>query len=175
MAWLWIDFVHSDWRDPRGGGRRDRLDDPRWIAGLASDWHLAGLKTTDRAALGRLRQAIQRAVQALGAGKRIPPRELAVLNEALAAETVTQRLAQGTGGYRLELHRGSRGAASALREIAGSFAKFVVEEDVSRLKCCENSDCRWVFHDETRSRTRRWCDASCGNLIRVREFRSKRC
>jgi predicted RNA-binding Zn ribbon-like protein len=44
-----------------------------------------------------------------------------------------------------------------------------------RLKACENVDCFWVFYDNSRNRTRRWCDSrGCGNLIKVRRFRAKR-
>ena len=71
------------------------------------------------------------------------------------------RLAAGRGG----------GLDALLLAIVESFAAFLAEGDPSRLRVCENADCRWVFYDSTRSRTRRWCAGSCGNLIKVREFR----
>ena len=58
--------------------------------------------------------------------------------------------------------------------ITESFAAFLAEGDPTRLKLCENRDCRWVFYDTTRSRTRRWCADTCGNLIKVREFRRRK-
>ncbi|XEC93808.1 CGNR zinc finger domain-containing protein [Paenibacillus tarimensis] len=35
--------------------------------------------------------------------------------------------------------------------------------------------CRWIYDDESRSRTRSRCDDKrCGNLIKVRRFRERR-
>ena len=47
--------------------------------------------------------------------------------------------------------------------IAGSFAAFLAEGDPTRLKACQNSDCRWVLYDSTRSRTRRVAGATTAN------------
>jgi len=58
--------------------------------------------------------------------------------------------------------------------VVESFASFLVEGDPERLKLCENPDCRWVFYDTSRSRTRRWCADSCGNLLKVRKCRQKK-
>jgi predicted RNA-binding Zn ribbon-like protein len=44
-----------------------------------------------------------------------------------------------------------------------------------RLKVCGNPDCLWVFYDRSHSRRGAWCDmASCGNLIKNRNFRARR-
>ncbi|MCL6580471.1 MAG: CGNR zinc finger domain-containing protein [Firmicutes bacterium] len=41
-------------------------------------------------------------------------------------------------------------------------------------KVCANADCGWLFYDDSRNRSRRWCDGRyCGNLIKVRRFRAK--
>jgi predicted RNA-binding Zn ribbon-like protein len=37
----------------------------------------------------------------------------------------------------------------------------------------ENDDCRWVFYDESKSQSLRWCASVCSNLIRVRRFRER--
>ncbi len=47
-----------------------------------------------------------------------------------------------------------------------------VREQAGRLKVCENPQCRWLFLDHSRNRSRQWCEAaSCGNRQRVRRFR----
>ncbi len=59
--------------------------------------------------------------------------------------------------------------------IAASFASVLVRGDRARVKICANPDCGWVLYDESRNRTRRWCDVKeCGNLIKVRLFRARR-
>ncbi len=43
-----------------------------------------------------------------------------------------------------------------------------------RLKICGNPDCRWAFYDRSHSRRGTWCDmATCGNLIKNRNFRAR--
>jgi len=45
----------------------------------------------------------------------------------------------------------------------------------SRVKACRGDDCRWVFVDGSRNRSRRWCAmAECGNRAKVAAFRSRR-
>lgn len=40
---------------------------------------------------------------------------------------------------------------------------------LSRVRACD--ECRWVFLDTTRNRSRRWCDpADCGNRARQRRY-----
>jgi hypothetical protein len=44
-----------------------------------------------------------------------------------------------------------------------------------RVSICANPACRLVFIDDSRNRTRRWCDnAGCGNRFRVRRYRETR-
>jgi len=44
-----------------------------------------------------------------------------------------------------------------------------------RLKACRGEDCRWVFIDNSRNTSRRWCDmAGCGNRAKSTSFRLRR-
>ena len=60
-----------------------------------------------------------------------------------------------------------------LGEVALSFVKLLVR-DPSRLKECENPDCRWIYYNESANQTRRWCEDPCANLMRVRRFRARK-
>lgn len=43
-----------------------------------------------------------------------------------------------------------------------------------RLKACRGEDCRWVFMDNSRNTSRRWCDmAACGNRAKSASFRRR--
>ena len=45
----------------------------------------------------------------------------------------------------------------------------------TRLKACLNDDCRWVFYDRSKNRSRRWCAMSaCGNVAKAREYRRRK-
>jgi predicted RNA-binding Zn ribbon-like protein len=58
--------------------------------------------------------------------------------------------------------------------VAASAAELLAEGEPARLRVCANSACSWMFYDETRNSSRRWCEgAICGNLIKVRRFRAR--
>ena len=63
----------------------------------------------------------------------------------------------------------------ACGEIAGSFAQATQQGELSRFRICTNPDCLWVYYDDTRNRSKRYCDDKmCGNLMKVRRFRAKK-
>ena len=44
-----------------------------------------------------------------------------------------------------------------------------------RLKICPADDCAWVFYDESKNLSRRWCSMGvCGNRTKVRSYRARR-
>lgn len=58
-------------------------------------------------------------------------------------------------------------------EIVQAFVESLTGDGESRLKVCRNPDCLWVFYDRSKNRSRRWCEDTCGNLMKVRRFRQK--
>jgi predicted RNA-binding Zn ribbon-like protein len=179
MTAIWLEFVNSEAHDALGQGRdEDRLEKPGWLEAFRSRWGLPALDAGDegvRAALRGLRGVIRRSALRLAAGKDIRPADVGALNQALRAQPVVSQLKRKQGqGLRLELVPVTGGLEAALHAIARSFAEFLCEGERARLRVCENPDCQWLFYDTTRSRTRRWCADSCGNLIKVRRFRQRR-
>jgi predicted RNA-binding Zn ribbon-like protein len=44
-----------------------------------------------------------------------------------------------------------------------------------RLRRCQSHDCRWVFFDRSRNRSKVWCDMSgCGSRAKARAYRARR-
>src|SRR5947207_15587452 len=65
-------------------------------------------------------------------------------------------------------------AAQQLFERAIAFRKALARVFLARLRRCGNSTCYWLFLDETKNCSRRWCEmASCGNLMKVRRHRAR--
>ncbi len=175
----WIELLNSDWHDYLGGGRsEDRLDNPQWVRTFLAGWDLpdriVSAKAT-RAALGELRSVLRRFVDRAVAEESLAEEDLAALNTVLSAQPVVRRLERTGSAYRLRLDPVRTSLRAVLAEIAKSFADMLIEGDLARIKLCENPDCRWVFYDRSRSRTRRWCEGAsgCGNLLKVRRFRKR--
>jgi predicted RNA-binding Zn ribbon-like protein len=178
MDILCLDFLNSDWRDWRGTGRReDRLDKQEWFEQFLQDWGLEAPMPPDpdtRAALGELRERMRAMVEALVAGRPLADADLDALNRAMEQVPSHPHLVRTKEGYRLEQVVFAQGWSLVIGRIAASFAELMAGEEVRRIKICDNDDCRWIFFDESRNRTRRWCDdRMCGNLMKVRRFRER--
>lgn len=57
--------------------------------------------------------------------------------------------------------------------LSNSFIRFVVESDLSRFRICDNDECKWLFVDSTKSKTKKWCCNTCASLVKVRKHRAK--
>ena len=53
--------------------------------------------------------------------------------------------------------------------VLRSAADLLVAGDLSRIKSCASHSCEWVFLDESRNRSRQWCQMEvCGNRAKAR-------
>jgi len=113
-------------------------------------------------------------IEALVEGQ-IADYDQASLNAVLLKMPLSRRLAKDTGGYRLEMVPLKNDWDWVQAEVAASFAHLLAYHDPRRLKICANPNCRGVFYDESKSRTRLYCSPDkCANLMKARRFRARR-
>jgi predicted RNA-binding Zn ribbon-like protein len=171
----WVDLVNSEEWD--GFGKfTDHLANPRWLVTFLKHWDLSPFpsKNVPLRKLAQLRSLLRRAAEKLAAGGSLSSGELSHLNQALNVP-VWQKLVQNQNGFRAETVPVRSNWSWVIARIAVSFGEMLANHEVERIKVCANSDCRWVFHDPTKARTKRWCnDRTCGNRARVRRARAAR-
>ena len=170
----WMDLVNSEEWDTFGR-LTDHLNGPAWVPYFLRQWHFSkpASKTAPLAKLQALRSALRKSSQAIFRGKTIPPAELRTLNEAMNLSGKRQVI-QRQNGLRIEFMHEKSGWDWILAEIARSFVETVAGGESARIKICRNDDCRWVFYDQTKAKTRLWCSSkSCGNRERVRRARAR--
>ncbi|MVO14477.1 CGNR zinc finger domain-containing protein [Parasedimentitalea huanghaiensis] len=64
--------------------------------------------------------------------------------------------------------------AAIFGPILQSFFEYLSKIDNARLKCCPALDCKFIFHDFSKNKSRLWCDmAICGNRAKSRRFGEK--
>ena len=57
----------------------------------------------------------------------------------------------------------------AVTELALAAWRLLADEDLSRLRQCQDDDCGWLFLDRSKNGSRRWCSsADCGNRARAK-------
>ncbi len=181
--WLGRFLARADWQGELlpDAGQRAELRQLRGLLGkivetVRSDGEIAA---ADLAALNRVLAAapVLRRLQAR------PQRPISTADRDMApASRSSQRngfpagpLEPGEEGHGLVLVAVSSGIEQVAGAVAASFAAMLALGEWSRIKVCTNPDCGWVMYDESRNRSRRWCDKTeCGNLIKVRRHRRKR-
>jgi predicted RNA-binding Zn ribbon-like protein len=130
----------------------------------------------ERRRLEELRALLSRLTDSVAAGRQLSPTELADLNAVSGKLPVRGGIqADPDGGYVVVFEPvGGKWIDRVERVLSGSFGSLLRRSRPPRLKRCADETCRRAFVDETRSRTRRWCDSgTCGNRARVRRHRSR--
>ncbi|PTX64334.1 putative RNA-binding Zn ribbon-like protein [Melghirimyces profundicolus] len=176
MNFLFIDFLNSEWRDGvHPDFLEDRLEKPGWLDQVLADW---GIRTPGEPfpekALKRFRAWLRLLTMDLTRG--IPPDEEALshLNACLAHRPVRRQLRQEGDSFEWKLTPVEMDWDGVKAEIAASFAELLVRHDPGRVRICGNDACLWFFYDESRNRSRRWCDhRTCGNRMNVRRHRAR--
>ena len=174
---LCLEIVNSDWHDYRGTGKdEDRLLKPSWLVQLLAQRNIVVDNPPDPetiATFQSLRTLMQSIIQTY-LQQQVPGEQaIAALNTYLDAAPLKLHLVGADGSYQLQQVALQNDWAWVLGEVAASFAHLLAHHDPSRLKQCENPACRWVYYDESGNQSRRWCEESCANLMRVRRFRAR--
>ncbi|MEV6030183.1 CGNR zinc finger domain-containing protein [Nonomuraea sp. NPDC051941] len=105
------------------------------------------------------------------------PTAVRTLNVLLAETRITPRLTEHDG-HPLHMHyfaADSTLAEHVAADCGVALAHLLVEGEVERLRTCSAPDCDRVFVDESRNRSRVYCDSrTCGNRMHVAAYRARR-
>ena len=80
-----------------------------------------------------------------------------------------EMLAQAEDGYAWDVKTIDASVAGFLAPVLWSAADLLTHANRRRVRRCANDACLWLFVDESKAGTRRWCDmSSCGNRAKSR-------
>jgi predicted RNA-binding Zn ribbon-like protein len=118
-----------------------------------------------------LRESLFRLLSAVAAGHSLPSGDLAALNASLSESL--RHLRVGTESAAESRFWASWEDQADLDlprwQIAASASALLTSDLRTGLKQCPGDRCGWVFVDESRNQSRRWCSSTmCGNRARVR-------
>jgi len=120
-----------------------------------------------------LREALNGLAAAIDCGRTPSTAVLDTISHFLAAAYAHGRLVPHEGTLQWvavtddELDR-------VLWEIGRAAGRLVLSPRLARVRACAAGDCGWWFVDDTKNRSRRWCDMKlCGNREKLRRFRLK--
>ena len=95
--------------------------------------------------------------------------DLALVNEALARAPARDGLVAQGKAYAWRLDAEGEPLERPLWPILWEGAALLTSEQRTRISACRAEDCRWLFLDLSRNRSRRWCSMEdCGNRAKAR-------
>jgi predicted RNA-binding Zn ribbon-like protein len=117
-----------------------------------------------------LREALFMLCHARAGGPAPGPAPLELFNRHLGTALARQRLVPGADGYALRFPREDQALDSPLWPIVRSAADLLVDESARVRMCAAGSErCTWLFVDESKNHSRRWCSMrDCGNRMKAR-------
>ncbi len=117
-----------------------------------------------------LREAIYLLFAAHARHKAPPVEALPTVNDHVLEALRQRNLLASNGGFRWEFQTNSRNALDRIIwPIAQAAADLLTSDELKLVRRCEAPDCQWLFLDNSRNRSRRWCDMkSCGNRAKAR-------
>ena len=116
-----------------------------------------------------LREAMFGVFTALAQGERAPDGDFAALAHAIEHAPKRERLVRNDEGYAWRIPHSAFAAPDLLAPVVWSAADLLVSGGDGRVRRCANDKCLWLFIDESKNGTRRWCDMSaCGNRAKAR-------
>ena len=143
----------------------------RWLRDAGLVQGLPTLLPGQASELLKLREAIWAAAGAASAGRTLPEDAVATLNRMAAYPLAVPRLDAGSATMKLIADDPFR---TALATIARDAIDLIGSPLRTRIKACEQPDCRMLFLDISRSSRRRWCSMDrCGSRAKGAAFRTR--
>lgn len=173
MDFLCLDFINSRWYITHKPFH-DPLDSRDWLEKISTRYSLPEICLVKNIGeLKTFRELLFHALLELCIECKIQGIYIQKVNDILANGHVQSVLIPKGGGYCLQVQHHCDDLTWEMYQIALSFSELITEYPIHNLKKCGNPDCDWIFYDDSKSHTRKWCDNRCASLMKVRKFRAK--
>ena len=123
-----------------------------------------------------LRETIYRIFSCRYSGRPVSPADLALFNSVAQEAMAHLKLVPVNGGFRWEWAKDSVDIGMILWPVARAAAELMTSEQIDRVRECEDDrGCGYLFIDQSKNRSRRWCSMeSCGNRAKARRHYSRK-
>ena len=116
-----------------------------------------------------LREAIYRIFYEIAEDSSPAGADLTTLNARLSEAMSHARIISKEDGFVWGWDADERALERLLWMIVRSAADLLTSPELDTVRACAAEDCRWLFLDTSKNRSRRWCDMkTCGNRAKAR-------
>jgi predicted RNA-binding Zn ribbon-like protein len=149
--------------------------DPAAIENLKARWPRGEGDAATFAEIIALREALYRAFTSMARHEVPDAKDLDHLNRALTAAPQRAQLVTKDGAYVWRVENLQPKIADLLTPILWTAGDMFAEPRRDRIRLCANEKCVWLFLDDSKSGTRRWCDMkACGNRAKAHRHYEKK-
>ncbi|KAG8154757.1 CGNR zinc finger domain-containing protein [Burkholderia catarinensis] len=138
---------------------------------LAETCRARGVEDGEPAMLARalaLRETLYRLFHAQAERREPQADDLALLGGFLAEASPRVALARIDGGYAWRIGGAGATLAGLLSPVLWSAIDLLGGARLAKVKRCANDACQWLFIDDSKNGSRRWCSmSSCGNRAKA--------
>lgn len=158
---VWAHMCHLlDTREKNEAARRADA------APVAADRVLASLK--------ELRFALWALIDSLEHRKPAKPGDLSVINEWARRLTLSGQVIVNSNKLDFAFNRDISVLELPALRVTAAALSLLKNPPAVRIKTCPGQNCGWKFLDQSKNKSRRWCDMSvCGNVAKARKYRAR--
>ena len=145
--------------------------DSRTVEALKQNWQPSD---ADHAETIQLREALYRIFTAVAAHAEPASADIEIFNRKLTAAPARTQLVKQNGAYLWRANLKPQ-LPDLLAPILWTAGDMLAEPRRDRVRLCANEKCVWLFLDDSKSGTRRWCDMkACGNRAKAHRHYEKK-
>jgi hypothetical protein len=175
MEAMFIDFMNSAWSITHPP-YQEPLQDPVWIRDWLIHWDCQLSESLRPGQIERLLEMRQFGLEILdtlsGKGS-ISESQLIKINQYLSDSPLLMQISSKSDGYQKSYQAVKGSFEHLVFRIFDDMVGILSKQESIRLKRCQNPACGWVFFDESKNTTRKWCCNTCASLMKVRKFRTR--
>jgi predicted RNA-binding Zn ribbon-like protein len=120
------------------------------------------------------RELVYRVFAAIARGRSPAVEDLERLHGARISALTAAEPGWERGRFWLRWPDGQQDLLGPVHPLVLAASELLQSPALARLRQCGNAPCGWLFLDQSKNGSRRWCSsAECGNATRVRRFRAR--
>jgi predicted RNA-binding Zn ribbon-like protein len=117
----------------------------------------------------RLRRTIFNIFSATAQGRAPSGEDMAILNTEFVRIMPYQKISQEDGGFVLDWQDQPEELGRPLWTVVRCTSNLLTSNELGRVSECNSGTCTWLFIDQSKNASRKWCDmGTCGNRAKSR-------
>lgn len=175
MEVLCLEFINTEWYSKHDGAD-ECLYNFEWIKNFCDKWDIKQPCFCDQSCekLIKFRSELFQIMLQLSTEKKLSSANIKKLNKYLKKGKSKQSISYENSTFKLNVIPEIDDLEWMIYKISLSCANLLTTKPLEYLKKCANPDCDWIFYDDSKNHSRKWCDNKCASLMKVRKYRENK-